>query len=148
MLSPNNLTTCERCGRVFGIGDWYQCPHEPLKEYSVIGDEIPGGETCENYGPNPVTFYSETERRTYMSAHGLQRAERWCPTPGTDTDPAGVQNPRRYIDPVTLANARALLSRVTARDDEYITLSIRNVEVHVMDEAETKELIDAAVHPI
>ena len=25
--------TCPTCGEVFGVGQWYQCPHEPYREY-------------------------------------------------------------------------------------------------------------------
>lgn len=110
------ITLCERCLKPVenpeehGLG---LCPLENRRQATVIfQDEIPGGQTYENYGPQPVTFYSHSERRAYMAAHGLAEAERWCPTPGTDKDPAGIPNPKAYIDPQTMENAKVLLSRV------------------------------------
>lgn len=78
---------------------------------AIFRDEIPGGVTVENYGPNPITFYSHSERRRYMAAHGLQEREKFCPMPGTDRDPQGIPNPKGYMDPYTLESARILLSR-------------------------------------
>jgi hypothetical protein len=74
-------------------------------------DDIPGGITLENYGKDPVTFYSHTERRAYMQKHGLFEKEKFCPFPGTDKDPQGIPNPKGYIDPYTLENARILVER-------------------------------------
>lgn len=107
----------ERCDRCFktltdgahGVG---LCPYEPRTlKLSIVTDDIPGGVTYENYGPTPITFYSHTERKRYMEAHGLTQKEKFCPTPGTDRDPAGVMNSRNYIDPQTLENARILVTR-------------------------------------
>jgi hypothetical protein len=94
------------------------CPACIEDERSVLGqatgiqrDEIPGGITLENYGPNPVTFYSHSERRKYMEAHGLREKEKFCPMPGTDVDPQGIPNPRGYVDAKTLENGAILLTR-------------------------------------
>jgi hypothetical protein len=65
----------------------------------------------ENYGQQPTKVYSHTERKQLMLKNGLELKERFCPTPGTDIDPAGIPNPKGYMDPQTLANAAALLSR-------------------------------------
>lgn len=91
---------------------WPFCPHPPSAGAAAIErDEIPGGLTVENYGPNPITFYSHSERRAYMKAHGLNELEKFCPMPGTDKDPQGIPNPAGYLDPQTLENARILISR-------------------------------------
>lgn len=84
---------------------------------AIVRDDIPGGVTVENYGPTPLTFYSHSERRRYMAAHGLHEKEKWCPMPGTDIDPQGIPNPNGYMDPYTLESARVLLSRNGARED-------------------------------
>jgi hypothetical protein len=65
----------------------------------------------ENYGPKPIRFDSHSERRRYMAENGLREKEKFCPLPGTDKDPAGIPNPKGYMDPQTLENARVLISR-------------------------------------
>lgn len=88
---------------------------------STFRDDIPGGLVVENYGPHPIRFDSHSERRRYMKAHGLFEKEKFCPMPGTDKDPQGIPNPRGYMDPQTLENARILVSRngqVSGRTDE------------------------------
>lgn len=110
------MDRCDRCFKTRSDGEHGVglCPLQPRHLASaIITDDIPGGVTYENYGPHPVTFYSHTERRAYMEAHGLTQAERWCPTPGTDRDPAGIMPNGRYIDPQTMENATVLLSRVS-----------------------------------
>lgn len=120
------ITLSDRCDRCFktlsdgehGVG---LCPLEPRSQRMVIiTDDIPGGVTYENYGPKPVTFYSHSQRRAYMEAHGLTQKEKFCPTPGTDKDPAGVQNSRNYVDPYTLANVTELLSRSKPRSADAV----------------------------
>lgn len=110
------ITLCERCLRPLTNPEEHGhmlCPFENRRQATAIfRDEIPGGQVYENYGPKLVKFYSHSERREYMKAHGLNEAERFCPMPGTDKDPAGIPNPKGYIDAQTLENARILLSRV------------------------------------
>lgn len=102
---------CSKCGHTMESGDYPFCPHGKAETSMIVSDGIPGGITLENYGPKPVTFYSHSERRRYMEAHGLREMERFSPTPGTDKDPAGIPNPAGYMDPYTRENARILLSR-------------------------------------
>lgn len=121
---------CEHCGRptraVFQQEDpdvkgqlWCKVCHNDRRfsgrfdvSTHVVPDTYPGGPiTLENYGRDPVTFYSESERLAYMKQHDLHLKERWCPFPGTDRDPAGVQNPEGYVDSVTLANRAELFLR-------------------------------------
>ncbi len=110
-------TICEKCGvRISGEGPespqkWPFCPHGTLYSMNITTDEIPGGVTVENYGPHPITFYSHSERRRYMKEHGLQEREKFSPLPGTDIDPQGIPNPKGYMDPQTLENARILIER-------------------------------------
>jgi hypothetical protein len=101
---------CDRCGQVLVVGDYPYCPHGRSK-LAIERDEIPGGVTVENYGPHPITFYSHSERRAYMKAHGLVEREKFSPLPGTDVDPAGIPNPAGYKDEKTLENGAALLLR-------------------------------------
>jgi hypothetical protein len=76
---------------------------------AIHRDEIPGGLTCENYGPHPVTFYSHSERRAYMRAHGLREVVRHVPVPGTGASPHTTS--WSTMDAYTLDAARALADR-------------------------------------
>lgn len=118
--------TCEQCKEptrsVLLVGTALLCRRckEDLEgrnnpSSATFRDEIPGGQTFENYGPHPITFYSHSERRAYMAAHGLREREKFAPMPGTDKDPQGIPNPKGYMDPKTLENAAILLSRNGAR---------------------------------
>jgi hypothetical protein len=111
-------TMCERCGVEIVEGMWPFCPH-PLSGHAaaIARDEIPGGLTVENYGPDLITFYSHSERRRYMAEHGLVEKEKFCPMPGTDIDPQGIPNPKGYMDPYTMEAGRILMSRNGARRD-------------------------------
>jgi hypothetical protein len=89
-----------------------------LSGISTFRDDIPGGLTVENYGPHPITFYSHSERRRYMQKQGLHEREKFAPMPGTDKDPQGIPNPKGYMDPQTMENARVLLTRNGRKQDE------------------------------
>jgi hypothetical protein len=78
--------TCEKCGATLAIGDFPFCPHGRYRG-NTESDGIPGGETLENVGPEPVTFYSRSEKRRYLKEHGLVEMVRHVPVPGTDTSP-------------------------------------------------------------
>jgi hypothetical protein len=84
---------------------------EQSQSHFIETDSIPGGLVLENYGAHPIKVYSHTEREKVMASAGLELKEKFCPTPGTDIDPAGIPNPKGYMDPYTLENARILLSR-------------------------------------
>lgn len=99
-------TYCDRCYVELRVGDFPFCPHGHSRVVSV-DDSIIGGITVDNYGPNPITFYSHAERRRYMAEHGLAERETWAPLPGTDTDPQGIPNPNGYRD----LSAGAILAR-------------------------------------
>jgi hypothetical protein len=78
--------TCEKCGAALAIGDFPFCPHGRAA-LGVQPNDIPGGETLENVGPEPVTFYSRSEKRRYLKARGLVEMVRHVPVPGTDRSP-------------------------------------------------------------
>lgn len=118
MVGEDGITYCDRCGQPLSLGDYPFCPHE-RGAAAITQDGIPGGLVVENYGPNPIRFDSHSDRRAYMKAHGLQEKEKFCPLPGTDIDPAGIPNPKGFMDPQTLANAKELICRngqATAED--------------------------------
>jgi hypothetical protein len=95
----------------FYISDWPFCPHGKRGNFTNFRDELPGGLWMENLGPKPIKVYSHTERKRIMAERGLDLLEKFCPMPGTDKDPQGIPNPKGYMDPQTLENARMLLSR-------------------------------------
>lgn len=119
-INSDGQTVCGRCHRIITTGMWPFCPHPQRDGPPMLSrDEIPGGITLENYGPQPITFYSHSERRTYMRAHGLQEKEKFCPMPGTDIDPQGIPNPKGYVDKQTLENGKALLLRAQKAEPEW-----------------------------
>lgn len=135
------MTICEKCGRELVIGDFPFCPH-PLGRTSIYRDEIPGGIVLENYGPQPVRFDSHSERRRYMKEHGLQEREKFSPLPGTDKDPAGIPNPRGYMDAQTLENAKTLLLRAQKAEPEWDGQQagvLRLLPTQVMTEEEARD---------
>lgn len=81
---------CEKCGRVLQVGDWPFCggrhAHGRMT-LQVVPDDIPGGETIENLAPEPITFYSRSEKRDYLRAHGIREQVRHVGTPGSDKSP-------------------------------------------------------------
>ena len=112
-LHPGESVPCPECG-----AETESTRHFALKAHAIAVDEIPGGMVLENYGPHPVKVYSHTERKALMLKNGLELTERFSPMPGTDIDPAGIPNPKGYIDAQTLDNAKILLSRPATRRDE------------------------------
>lgn len=130
------ITVCDRCGAELHIGDFPFCPHG-RGTAAPFRDDIPGGLVVENYGPHPITFYSHTERRAYMKANGLLEKEKFCPMPGTDVDPQGIPNPKGFVDPQTLANGIALITR-QQKIQEFDAIRsgvLRNLTSEVVDDA-------------
>lgn len=110
MIDAAGNVCCDSCGQILELGMHPFCPHGfggPV----AFHDEIPGGLVVENYGPNPIRFDSHSERRRYMVTHGLHEKEKFSPLPGTDKDPQGIPNPKGFVDPQTLANGIALITR-------------------------------------
>lgn len=78
--------TCPTCGIELVVGAWPWCPHG-VGASGAQSDDIPGGRTYENLGPDPVTVYSKSELRRELKARGLVEMVRHVPVPGTDTSP-------------------------------------------------------------
>jgi hypothetical protein len=85
-MSDSSTEKCSTCDQIVGIGDWPFCPHGRAS-IGAQSDGIPGGETLENVGPEPVTFYSRSEKRRYLKEHGLVEFVRHVPVPGSDRSP-------------------------------------------------------------
>lgn len=133
MIDDKGDVFCDRCGKLLGVGEYPFCPHG-FQATAITTDEIPGGVLLENYGPTPVRVYSHTERRKLMEKQGLREKETFCPTPGSDIDPAGIPNPAGYSDPQTLANAAALICRNGARDTPFDPESVMPITTgHMSD---------------
>lgn len=133
-------TPCEKCGVEIEFGMYPFCPHSRTSTVMITRDEIVGGLTVENYGPEPVTFYTHTERRKYMKEHGLSEKETFCPMPGTDKDPQGIPNPKGYLDPKTLDNARELVSRNGRTSSGFDAVGsgvLRNLTTQTIEDVET-----------
>ena len=101
--------TCGHCGVVYGVGQWYQCPHESMHAGRGADVTWPGGKTFENLGDQPVTFYSPAEKDRYLRTHGIEEFVRHQPVPGSDKSPH--TSSWAGMDAQTLANATALLER-------------------------------------
>ena len=95
-------------------------------------DSIPGGLVLENYGPEHITVYSHSERKRLLKVgpdgkprvdkitgtpYELQEMVRHTPVPGTGRSPHTTDWSAGSIDPVTLENARVLVSRSSGASD-------------------------------
>ena len=138
---PRYTQLCTRCA---WFGDiWAQPYHNPKcpacggetertwakmpERVMITRDEIPGGVTLENYGHEPVTFYSHSERRAYMKAHGLQEMVRHVGVPGSDKSPYTTS--WATSDPYTLEQARLLLERTGREPVTWDHVTDADVEV-------------------
>lgn len=102
---------CSACGHVFAVGDFPFCPHQRGSQAVIGDDRFIGGMTLENLDHDPVTVYSRSELKREMDARGLQSFVRHMPLKGTDKSPHTTDWSKGSIDPQTLANAKALVSR-------------------------------------
>ena len=98
------LAVCEKCGKSYGVGQWYQCPHDATNA-KALAEEWPGGKTFENLADAPVTFYSAHEYRRYLREHNIEEMVRHI---------EGSPHTRSWatMDPYTLEAAAALVARV------------------------------------
>lgn len=138
------LSTCDKCGKELQIGEHPFCPHGFGGNFRRH-DDIPGGLVLENYGKHPITVYSHTERERVMRENGLELKEKFCPMPGTDIDPAGIQNPKGYVDAQTLANGAELILRqqLAGNTPEFDALKdgvIRNLVSGSLTERDAKAI--------
>lgn len=120
---------CEKCGVVYGVGDWPFCPHGAVKNFAIEPNDWPGGKTFEHMGHEPVTCYSRSEYERELDQRGLRPTDRWHPNDGTP-------NPRACIDAYTLDCAKALVARQgEPKGDpgrlETLTLTERHVTLKV-----------------
>jgi hypothetical protein len=122
--------TCQTCGQDFGVGQWYQCPHDQYRG-TAVPDDVPGGFWVENAWTDPRKFYSQSEYKSALAADNKMLAPRWT---------QGSKHLDRWVtmDPQTLENARILVSRHSKvsqpKDVRCETLSIRS---RVLDESVT-----------
>lgn len=146
MNDETEFTVCPKCSVIITLGMWPFCPHPAANTAMIIRDEIPGGITLENYGPNPVTFHSYSEIHAYHKANGLQLKEKFCPAPGTDIDPQGIPNPAGYVDAYTLAAGAELMCRNGAKKDpEWDGVEagvLRDVQVGHITERDAQAIAD------
>lgn len=70
--------TCAKCGEALRVGDFPFCPHGPVRNVAVIGDDIPGGQWFENGFDTPQKFYSHSEHRAALAARGLEIRAKWA----------------------------------------------------------------------
>lgn len=108
-------------------------------------DSFIGGKTFENLADQPVTFHSKTDYRRYLKTHNLEECVRHVPVPGSDKSPHTTS--WAGMDAQTLANAAALVSRVTARQQPQTY--VERLELSETEEAATmpvalKTMLEAA----
>jgi hypothetical protein len=78
--------TCDVCGKDYGIGDWYRCPHgKPT--LVMIGDSIPGGQILENLDAVPTRYDSKSEIKRRAEVLGVENRVRHIGLPGSDKSP-------------------------------------------------------------
>lgn len=107
---------CERCGHdvrrivLHGPALWCGPCHDSDRTithaHGIVTDDIPGGQTVENLGHEPMTFYSKHAIRAEADRRGLRFTDKWA-GPGDKY----LTNWGAAIDPYTLDAARALVSR-------------------------------------
>jgi hypothetical protein len=122
--------TCPTCGEVFGVGQWYQCPHEPYRG-TAVPDDVPGGFWIENAWTEPRKFYSQSEYKSALAADNKMLAPRWA---------QGSKHLDRWVsmDAQTLENARVLVSRQSkASKPEDVRCETLSVETRVLDASVT-----------
>jgi len=126
---------CESCGEDYGVGQWYACPHEPLRAGRGADVTWPGGKTFENLADQPVTFYSPREKSQYMKAHGIEEYVRHQPVPGSDTSPHTTS--WAAVSPWQMAGAKAMLERVGKSSSTHESLSyVKEFSVTITDVVE------------
>ena len=122
--------TCPTCGEVFGVGQWYQCPHEPYRG-TAVPDDVPGGFWIENAWTEPRKFYSQSEYKSALAADNKMLAPRWA---------QGSKHLDRWVsmDAQTSENARVLVSRQSkASQPEDVRCETLSVETRVLDTSVT-----------
>lgn len=122
-----NTETCDRCGAIFAVGQDWRCPHEPFHG-AVKPDDVPGGFTVENAWREPRTFYSQSAYEQALAADGLMLNPHYVPGSRHLTNWAAT------MDPQTLANAAALVSRQgRTTTAPQVTLESLRMETRALD---------------
>ena len=97
-------TTCERCGQVYGVGQWYQCPHEPMT--GVVHSDRLANPWIEHLDHEPVYCETKQDLQREMDKRGLRLRDQWA-----GPHDRHLTNWAAGIDPYTLESAAILLSR-------------------------------------
>lgn len=58
-----------------------------ISHVNIVPDSVPGGFTIENISATPMTFYSKSEYRDALRAHGLVNTVRHVGVQGSDKSP-------------------------------------------------------------
>ena len=119
---------CSICGEDFGVGQWYQCPHE-LYRGTAVPDDVPGGFWIENAWTEPRKFYSQSEYESALAADNKMLAPRWA---------QGSKHLDRWVsmDAPTLDNARVLVSRQSkASEPDEVRCETLSVGTRVLDQS-------------
>lgn len=103
--------------------------------FAVHGDEI--DYVDHNLGKEPIRIRSKSERRRIMAERGLEEFIRHTPVPGTDKSPHTIS--WDTMDPVTMENARILVSRQGGKVEEAPVEPVANPFAFV---ASTKDMTD------
>lgn len=113
---------CNRCGRyttkVIVRGSTLVCPacavSDPAARATAVhGDEMDHWQV--NGTNQPIHFTSKADHRAWVTANGYEIRDHFVATPGSDKAQNGNTNSARYIDPVTMENARVLVERCGVR---------------------------------
>ena len=124
------MNCCPTCHEVLEVGDWPYCPHGRSKygAHGIVTDEqYIGGQVIENLDHDPVTVYSRQQLKQEVAKRGLTWEPKWA----GPTDKY-LTNWGAGIDPVTLENARVLVSRPGALKSSEPTVNLR-VQTFVRD---------------
>lgn len=128
--------TCPSCGGMIEIGGWPWCPHASGM-YNAQPDDIPGGETLENLGHNEITFYSRSEKRRWLKAHGIEEMVRHVPIPGTDKSPHTVSWTSVDLEGAKALAERQAHTRATSREMEPSAATVAAVK-RALEEARAR----------
>lgn len=85
---------CPQCGLILRIGDYPFCKSGHVaSNVQTVQDDVPGGFTVENMGPEPMHFRSKSEWRATMKAMGLVNMVRHVGSRGSDKS----QHTQRFV---------------------------------------------------
>ncbi len=133
--------TCPKCGKTLSVGEWPFCDgaqgHGFGASFNAQPDDIPGGETLENVGHVPQTFYSRSEKRRWLKAHGIEEMVRHVPIPGTDRSPHTQSWVSVDLDAARALAERQAHTRATSREAEPSAATVAAVK-RALEEARAR----------